>query len=125
MPPPSPPPNRIIMLHLRVSAHGKRGLRFVEDPAASLDRFDAQPACEVHDMADRAGPQFSNEFLYPSEQSAISSRGARSRSDSELRQLRASTALARDARLWTINRPPAAAATRLGLAHQSRCVLLS
>jgi len=32
-------------------------VRFVEDPAASLDRFDAQPACEDHDTAGRASAQ--------------------------------------------------------------------
>jgi len=34
--------------------------------------------------------------------------------------LLASTALARDAWLWTIDKPLAAAATRLSLAHDSR-----
>jgi predicted nucleic acid-binding protein len=34
--------------------------------------------------------------------------------------LLASTALARDARLWTIDKPLVAAAERLGLAHDSR-----
>jgi hypothetical protein len=48
-----------------VSAHEKRVLLFVEDPAASLDRFDAQPACEDDDTARRLGAQLATDFLCP------------------------------------------------------------
>ena len=44
--------------------HAWRVLRFVEDPAASLDRFDAQHACGVHDTVRMAGPQFIERILY-------------------------------------------------------------